>query len=80
MELLLNTGRDNTIIANNIKSTEIGVQLWERKSQPDNWGLAKSKNVSSRNYTVASNVFSSVEYPLKISSSELILISQNNKI
>ncbi|MEZ4957942.1 MAG: PA14 domain-containing protein, partial [Saprospiraceae bacterium] len=69
----------NTIIGNKFKNLETGVQLWAREKQPEDWGYAQNKDVSSIDYGISNNVFSEVAVPLEISSSERILISDNNK-
>lgn len=72
-------GQNNTIIGNKFKNLETGVQLWAREKQPEDWGYAQNKDVSSIDYGISNNVFSEVAVPLEISSSERILISDNNK-
>ena len=72
-------GQKNTMICNKINKTEIGIQLWERKKQPEDWGYAKNKDVSSFDYKILKNIFSNVEFPLKIADSKLVLISENNE-
>ena len=58
---------------------EVGILLWERKKQPEDWGYVKEKDVSSKGYQISNNVFSSVEIPLKISDSDSILIYNDNQ-
>lgn len=72
-------GQNNTIIGNKFKNLETGVQIWAREKQPEDWGYAKNKDVSSIDYGIFNNDFSEVAIPLKISSSEKILISDNNE-
>ena len=72
-------GQNNTIVGNEFKALEIGVQLWAREKQPEDWGYAKNKDVSSINYDIFNNIFLQVANPLKISSSKNVLISDKNE-
>ena len=71
-------GQDNGIYNNQFINCETGIQLWERRSQPADWGYAKTKDVSSRDYSIGGNVFRKVANPLKIASSKNIAIGKDN--
>jgi parallel beta-helix repeat protein len=60
-------GNTNTIINNEFNGDEVGIQLWERGSQPSDWGFATHRNISSRDYIIFNNYFSNVvkEYDIK---------------
>ncbi len=71
-------GQNNSIRNNHFINCETGIRLWERSSQPADWGYAKAKDVSSRNYTIGGNTFTRVNKPLLISSSENVAIGKDN--
>lgn len=71
-------GQDNSIFRNEFLQCETGIQLWERPRQPADWGYARAKDVSSRNYAIGGNTFRQVQMPLKISSSKNITIGKDN--
>lgn len=71
-------GQENTIWGNSFANCQTGIHLWERSSQPDDWGYAKSKDIASRDYTIGANTFRQVANPLRISSSKNIAIGNNN--
>jgi len=70
-------GQQNQIVANDFKGGEFGIQLFERPSQPDDWGYAQAKNVDSRKYWIARNQFQNVAIPLKIDNSSQVDIVEN---
>lgn len=72
-------GQNNDIVGNDFSSTEIGVQLWEREKQPADWGYAKNKNVASAGYKILKNYFNKIDFPLKISNSESVVVSDDNE-
>ena len=59
-------GQNNRIAHNYFGKCEAGIQLWERETQPDDWGYAKAKDVNSQNYTLRANAFEEVEVPFAI--------------
>ena len=71
-------GQDNAIWNNRFAHCETGIRLWERSKQPADWGYARAKDVSSRNYSIGGNSFQQVNKPLEISSSTNISISKDN--
>jgi len=70
-------GNNNSINANLFEDNEVGIQLWARAEQPADWGFAQHRDVSSRSYTIETNVFAGTEIPLQISSSRDVAISDN---
>ena len=72
-------GQDNVIKNNYFDQNGIGIQLWERESQPTDWGYVQNKDVSSRNYQIQTNSFNNVKNPLNISSSKSIAVNDNNQ-
>lgn len=71
-------GQENTIWRNRFENDSIGIMLWQRPSQPADWGYARARDVSSRDYDILGNVFRSVALPLLISSSKNIRIDADN--
>jgi len=70
-------GQHNRIERNRFHALETGIQLWERSSQPKDWGYAKARSVNSRDYVIRDNLFSSVEVPFKLSGSDSVSVYQN---
>ncbi|MCC6723996.1 MAG: right-handed parallel beta-helix repeat-containing protein [Saprospiraceae bacterium] len=71
-------GQDNSIINNFFMADTIGVQLWARPTQPADWGYAKNRDVSSREYQIGRNSFMVVSIPLKISASKKVVVNDGN--
>ncbi len=72
-------GQDNAIEYNLFKNNDIGIQLWERLTQPGDWGYAKKRDVQSRDYYVRRNVFLNDSIPLKISGTTRVAINDDNQ-
>ncbi|MCB0550602.1 MAG: right-handed parallel beta-helix repeat-containing protein [Phaeodactylibacter sp.] len=72
-------GQDNAIVRNYFAGDSIGVQLWERDQQPEDWGYAQAKDVSSRDYEIQHNYFVDVKVPLKISGTDKVAINDDNQ-
>ena len=71
-------GNNNRIIGNRFENDEIGVQLWERNEQPDDWGFSKKRDVKSKDYNISYNLFANCSNPLRIKSSANLLIDDNH--
>lgn len=71
-------GQENHILQNYFESDSVGIQLWARNSQPGDWGYAKHRDIRSRDYQIANNLFRQVRNPLKISASQTIAINDFN--
>ncbi len=54
-------GNNNTIVDNEFIGDSIGIQLWERETQPEGWGFAQKRDVSSREYKLGGNTFVGVK-------------------
>ena len=54
-------GNNNIISFNDFNGDEVGIQLWERETQPPDWGFAQNRDVSSRDYVLAENKFYNVD-------------------
>lgn len=50
-------GQHNVIARNRFDGDSVAVRLWERESQPTDWGYARARDVRSRNYFIGGNVF-----------------------
>ena len=72
-------GQDNAIVRNYFAADDIGIQLWERASQPEDWGFSQARDVSSRNYEIQHNYFVDVKIPLKISGTAKVAINDDNQ-
>lgn len=70
-------GQQNRIERNRFHALETGIQIWERSSQPKDWGYAKARSVDSRDYVIRDNLFSGVEVPFKLSGSDSVSVYQN---
>lgn len=70
-------GQRNLIQHNYFERDSIGIKLWERPSQPEDWGYSKKRDVSSRGYTIEENLFVDVAIPLQISNTDQITLQQN---
>jgi parallel beta-helix repeat protein len=63
-------GQDNTISRNTFYKDSVGIKLWERDQQPEDWGYAQHKDVSSRGYLVSRNWFQEVPTPLQVNNTK----------
>lgn len=65
-------GQNNLLERNRFHKTKTGIQLWQRDQQPSDWGYAEARDVRSRDYKLKENLFSQVENPLLISSTDSV--------
>ncbi len=72
-------GQDNAIEYNYFSNNGFGIQLWERTSQPQDWGYAQKRDVQSRGYDIRTNIFMNDSIPLKIAGTTRVAINDNNK-
>ena len=77
--LAIEHGQDNQIRNNYFRNNDIGIQLWARAQQPTDWGYAREKDVSSRNYTIQANYFQDHRTALKIAATSAVNINQQNR-
>lgn len=54
-------GQNITIAGNSFTEDELAIRLWANASQDPNWGYPKFRDTSSRDYDLASNVFTRVK-------------------
>jgi parallel beta-helix repeat protein len=50
-------GHDHLIRGNYLENNKVGVRLWERAAQPQDWGFAMNNDVRSRGYEISENYF-----------------------
>jgi len=61
-------GQRVTISNNLFSGGDIGLRIWERVSQPANWGYSQNRDVRSQSYNVSANTFDGVGEPLQVHS------------
>ncbi len=71
-------GQENLIKDNYFGNDTIGIQLWERPQQPEDWGYAQKRDVGSRNYHIEGNTFSNTSFPLSIANTQNVAIENAN--
>lgn len=55
--IAIEQGQNNTITHNEFDRNLVGLRIWERESQPSDWGYAKNRDVQSKGYEVRGNAF-----------------------
>ncbi|MDX1407800.1 MAG: right-handed parallel beta-helix repeat-containing protein, partial [Saprospiraceae bacterium] len=70
-------GNNNQIVRNEIRDCTTGIQLWERDRQPEGWGFAEQRDVSSRAYHILDNVISGVKTAYQFSGTDSITMDDN---
>ena len=71
-------GNENRIIGNRFENDRVGIQLWERTEQPEDWGFPQNRDVASKDYNISYNLFSNCSNPLRIKSSADVLVDDNH--
>ena len=71
-------GNENRIIGNRFENDRVGIQLWERTEQPEDWGFSQNRDVASKDYNISYNLFSNCSNPLRIKSSTDVLVDDNH--
>ena len=61
-------GQRITIEDNTFAGGELGVKMWERENQPEDWGYSKNRTVDSEKYVISGNTFESVPIPIDAAS------------
>lgn len=59
-------GQDISVVQNLFVGGDEGIRLWERETQPADWGYSQARDVRSRDYTVRQNRFLGVGEPLNV--------------
>ncbi len=72
-------GQQNVIVGNEFRHDTIGIQLWDRESQPADWSYSQKRDVSSRDYTIGKNIFQDVKNPLNIQGVRKAAINDDNQ-
>ncbi len=70
-------GNNIRLIRNQFSDTQTGIRLWSREKQPEDWGYARARNVASRQYLIADNLFEKVPEPFDISGTDSVIQSGN---
>jgi parallel beta-helix repeat protein len=70
-------GQDIRIERNTFTGGDIGLRLWERDSQPADWGYAERRDVRSRDYWIARNEFDGVATPIEASRTQGLTVRKN---
>jgi len=73
-------GQDNNIVYNSFKGENTGIKLWANKSQPSDWGYAKYRETSSRNYDLSHNYFENVKKPYDIIRTDTVFINDSTNL
>ena len=76
--IAIENGNNNHIAYNSIHSCDIGIKLWDRAQQPSDWGFAKYRNVTGRNYLISHNTFSENREPFDVVLQENTLLHGNS--
>lgn len=71
-------GQFNTIEYNSFTENGVGIQLFERLTQPGDWGYANKRDIKSHDYDIRHNVFYNDSIPLKISHSTKVAVNDDN--
>ena len=71
-------GQNNSIEYNYFSNNHTGIRLWQRESQPSDWGYARRRDTRSRDHAIRANAFRGDTIPLDISGSERVAINDHN--
>lgn len=71
-------GQDIEISENTFAGGTLGIRAWERLTQPEDWGYSRARDVSSREYDVARNVFHDVDVPISIANTDGVVLRGNH--
>lgn len=71
-------GNSNIIRNNNFKSSPSAIELWEREIQPEGWGFAERRDVSSRNYVIEENTFDDIRRAILLNRTDSVTIDRND--
>ncbi|MEQ8704277.1 MAG: right-handed parallel beta-helix repeat-containing protein [Phaeodactylibacter sp.] len=72
-------GHGNTIQYNIFDSCAVGVKLWERATQPEDWVYTQQREVDSRDYTLQHNLFYKTGIPLSVSGTSNMAVNDDNQ-
>ncbi|MBO6780915.1 MAG: right-handed parallel beta-helix repeat-containing protein [Rhodothermales bacterium] len=70
-------GQDVRIERNAFLGGDMGVRLWERDSQPADWGYSRERDVRSRDFDVERNEFRGVDRPIVINGATGLRVQRN---
>ncbi|MCB0685553.1 MAG: right-handed parallel beta-helix repeat-containing protein [Saprospiraceae bacterium] len=75
--IAIEQGNKNIIEENHLENLETGIKLWARDKQPEGWGFAEKRDVSSRDYVIAKNVITDVDSAYDITETTSVVFSEN---
>lgn len=75
--IAIEQGNNNQIFRNDITNSTTGIKLWAREKQPEDWGFAEHRDVTSRNYLIAENIFEDVKTPFDVTLTDRIIQTGN---
>lgn len=70
-------GQNNDIQQNVFQGGDVGVQLWQNKSQDPNWGYPKHHDTVSHGYKLTRNDFIEIGKPVSVRDSQDVSITSN---
>ena len=70
-------GQNNAIHANHFDGDRTGIRLWQNAKQDPNWGYAKHRDTTSRDYEITENVFRDVAQPIDIAGTVNVRVHDN---
>ncbi|HEX6847112.1 MAG TPA: right-handed parallel beta-helix repeat-containing protein [Chitinophagaceae bacterium] len=70
-------GQDNQIHHNIFHQNKEAIRLWARKTQPADWGYAKSRDTRSRDYAIVNNNFNNNPLVMSINRTEKLIAFDN---
>ncbi len=73
-------GQGNRIQENIFLGGDVGIKLWERASQPADWGYSKARDVASQGYQIRDNEFHGVATSVEIADTRESLVRGNTLI
>ncbi|HLF62163.1 MAG TPA: right-handed parallel beta-helix repeat-containing protein [Saprospiraceae bacterium] len=73
-------GNHNKIYDNRIANCPIGIQLWQRKTQPSDWPYAQVRDVSSRDYAIVRNQFENLGIAIEASGTDSVHVFENSVV
>ena len=73
-------GQVNLIEGNVFANNQVGIWIWERLTQPGDWGYANKRDIHSHDYDIRRNTFLEDSIPLKISHSTKVAINEDNQL
>jgi parallel beta-helix repeat protein len=77
VDIAIEQGQQNKITYNVSFRSKEAIRLWARKEQPGDWGYAKNRDVSSKDYAIAFNSFNFCDIVFNLSRTDSLNIFGN---